>query len=124
MSETKAIARGLKIPPRKIGLVASLIRGRNVSDSLTILEHVNQTSASYLVSLLKSALANAQKSEAEADLDAVFIAALNVSPGPTTKRFRPAARGMVRPRHYRTSHVTVILKSSDSVQKPGERGES
>lgn len=104
----KAQARGVDMTPRKIGLVASLVRGRTVEDALTILEHTPKRAAMPLIKVINSAKANAGNNH-NVITDNLKITELHVSPGPRMKRFRPVARGSAHPYQKRTTHITVIV---------------
>ena len=104
----KAQARGVDMTPRKIGLVASLVRGRTVEDALTILEHTPKRAAMPQIKVINSAKANAGNNH-NVITDNLKIVELHVSPGPRMKRFRPVARGSAHPYQKRTTHITVIV---------------
>mgnify|MGYP002402227152 CR=1 FL=1 len=88
----QAIAKGVRISPRKVGVVAALVRGRSVEDALTILEHTPRRSALAVSKAIASAKANADHNHGfkPATLQIVEI---TVTHGPRIKRFRPAAHG-------------------------------
>lgn len=93
--------------PRKVGVVASLIRGRSVSDALTILEHTPRRSALPISKALKSAKANAVR--AKYIEDSLVIHTITVTPGARLKRWRPAAHGRALPFQRKTSHLNIEL---------------
>jgi len=94
--------------PRKVGVVAGLVRGRTVADALTILEHTPRRSALAVKKTILSAQANAEHNHGLKP-DTLNIVAITVTPGPRLKRFRPAAHGRALPFMRRTSHITVIV---------------
>jgi large subunit ribosomal protein L22 len=100
--------RHLRISPRKVRLVADLIRGKNVEDALNILQFTNKRSSIPLARLLKSAVANADQQDG-VNVDRLFVKTITVDGGPTIKRFRPRAMGRATPILKRTSHVFVAL---------------
>lgn len=104
----KASANSVRISPRKMGLVASLVRGRTVEDALVILEHTPKRPALVVSKTIASAKANAINNHGlkEAGLT---IHEIQVGPGPRLKRFRPVARGMAHGYMHRTSHLSVTL---------------
>ena len=106
MSATAKL-RHLRMGPRKVRLVADLIRGKDVEEALSILQFANKRSAVPLAKLLKSAVANADQKEL--DIDRLYIKAITVDGGPTIKRFRPRAMGRATPILKRTSHVSIAL---------------
>jgi large subunit ribosomal protein L22 len=112
----KAQAKALAMTPRKVGEVASLVRGRSVNDALVILEHTPRRAALPLIKVIKSAQANAGNNH-NVKTDNLQIAELHVSPGPRAKRFRPVARGSAHPYQKRTTHVTVIVSGEEKPKK-------
>jgi len=112
----KAIARGVRMSPRKVGVVAGLVRGRTVADALTILEHTPRRSALDVKKTILSARANAEHNHGLKP-DTLNIIAITVTPGPRLKRFRPAAHGRALPFMRRTSHITVIVDGEERVAK-------
>ena len=104
----QAIAKGVRISPRKVGVVASLVRGRSVADALTILEHTPRASAIPVKKVIESAKANADYNH-RLKPDTLMITEISVTRGPVYKRFRPAARGRALPYQLKSSHIRVIV---------------
>ncbi len=102
----KAIATSIRISPRKVSVVASLVRGRSVKDALTILEHTPRKAALPLSKVIASAQANAENNHGY-KADTLTITTLDIGPGPTYKRFRPAAQGRAQPYKRRTTNIRV-----------------
>lgn len=94
--------------PRKVGVVAALVRGRTVADAIVILEHTPRRSAVAVKETIKSAQANAEHNHGYKP-DTLFITEISVTPGPRFKRFRPAARGRALPYQKKTSHIRVVV---------------
>lgn len=113
----KAIAKGVRISPRKVGVVAALVRGRTVSDALTILEHTPRRSAIPVRKVIESARANAEYNH-NYKADSLVISQISVAPGPRYKRYRPAAHGRALPFMHRTSHISVIVEGE---QRPAKK---
>jgi len=113
----KAHVKALPMTPRKVGIVASLVRGRSVNDALVILEHTPRRAALPLIKAINSAKANAGHNH-NVQTDNLMIAELNVSPGPRAKRFRPVARGSAHPYQKRTTHITVVVSGEEKAKKP------
>lgn len=110
--------------PRKVGVVASLVRGRTVSDALTILEHTPRRSADAVRRVIESARANADHNH-NYKVDTLRITTISVAPGPRSKRFRPVARGMAHPYMHRSSHITVIVDGDKrEAKKPAAKTEA
>ncbi|MFY0544894.1 50S ribosomal protein L22 [Brevibacillus sp. H7] len=106
--EAKAIARYIRIAPRKVRLVVDLIRGKQVGEALAILKHTPKAASPVVEKLLKSAIANAEHNY-ELDPNNLVVGKIFVDQGPTLKRFRPRAMGRASRIHKRTSHITVVL---------------
>lgn len=104
----KAIARGVRMSPRKVGVVAALVRGRTVADALTILEHTPRRSAIPVRKVIESAKANAEHNH-NLKPDTLKIISISVSPGPSLKRYRPAAHGRANPFQRRSAHIYVLV---------------
>ncbi|NGQ97190.1 50S ribosomal protein L22 [Brevibacillus sp. SYP-B805] len=106
--EAKAVARYIRIAPRKVRLVVDLIRGKQVGEALAILKHTPKAASPVVEKLLKSAIANAEHNY-EMDPNNLVVGKVFVDQGPTLKRFRPRAMGRASRIHKRTSHITVVL---------------
>jgi len=111
-----AVAKGVRMSPRKVSVVAALVRGRTVADALVILEHVPRRSALAVIKTVKSAQANADHNH-NMKPDTLKIVEISVSPGPRLKRFRPAAQGRALPFQRRTSHIRVVVDGEVRVAK-------
>lgn len=105
----KAIAKGVKMSPRKVGVVAALVRGRSVVDALTILEHTPRRSALAVRKVIESARANADNNH-NYKADTLRIESITVTPGPSSRRFRPVSHGRAHPFLRRTSHIHVVVE--------------
>lgn len=116
----KAYAKGLRLAPRKVSLVASLVRGRTVSDALVILEHTPKRAAKPLAKLIESAKANAVNNHRTQE-DGLVITTLSVTAGERLKRYRPAAHGRALPFQKKTSNVKVVVAGIEKVKKPAAK---
>jgi large subunit ribosomal protein L22 len=112
----KAVAKGVHMSPRKVGEVASLVRGRTVEDALTILNNTPRMAAVPVRKTIESAKANADHNH-NVKPDTLKIVEISVSPGVRMKRFRPAARGRALPYMHRTSHIRVVVDGEQRVAK-------
>lgn len=112
----KASAMGVRISPRKVGVVASLVRGRTVADALTILDHTPRQSAVAVSKLIQSARANAENNH-NYKPDSLKIISITVTPGPSMKRFRPVSHGRAHPFLKRSSHIFVSVEGEQRVAK-------
>lgn len=106
--EAKAIARHVRISPRKARLVVDMVRGRGVEEALGALEFTPKKGAKLVAKTLRSAVANAENN-LSLDVDRLFVKSAEVSEGPTGKRFMPRAQGRTTPIRKRTSHITIVL---------------
>ncbi|MGH7240889.1 MAG: 50S ribosomal protein L22 [Candidatus Saccharimonadales bacterium] len=114
----QAIAKGVSMSPRKVAVVAALVRGRSVADALTILEHTPRRSALPVIKVIKSAQANADHNHGYKPAT-LQITEISVTHGPRLKRYRPAAHGRALPFQRRTSHIRVIVDGEQrEVKKP------
>lgn len=107
--EAKAIAKHIRIAPRKIRIVIDLIRGKNVGEAFAILKYTPKVGAEVVEKVLKSAVANAEHNY-DLNTDALYVAQAFVDQGPTLKRIHPRSRGQAFKILKRTSHVTLVVK--------------
>ncbi len=117
--EATATLRYLKASPQKVRLVADLIRGKKVDEALSILRFTKKHSAKDLEKLLRSAIANAENSEASVDADDLVVSKIYVNEGPREKRVQPAPMGRAYRIQKRKAHVTVHV--SDEVKAVNAR---
>src|ERR1700677_4834688 len=101
-----ASSNGVRMSRRKVGVVAALVRGRTVNDALVILEHTPRRSALAVKKAIESARANADYNH-NYKPETLKIVEITVTPGPSLKRYRPAARGRALPFERHSSHITV-----------------
>jgi large subunit ribosomal protein L22 len=104
----QAIAKGVRMSPRKVAAVAALVRGRSVADALVILSHTPRRSAMPVQKAIASARANAEHNHNYKPAT-LQITEISVTPGPRLKRFKPIARGQAHPFQRKTSHIRVIV---------------
>lgn len=105
----KAVLRYCRISPRKVRLVADLIRGKNLSEALGILNLTPNRPAGVLKKLLNSAVSNGEAAKEISDMDRLAIQSIRVDPGPMLKRYIPRARGRATMIRKRSSHISVVL---------------
>ncbi len=106
--EVKAKAKHIRISPRKVRLVASLIRGMEVIRASDQLKFINKQAAAPIAKLLNSVVANATNNF-ELEKSNLYIKEIRVDEGATLKRWMPKARGRATPIRKRTSHISVVL---------------
>lgn len=117
----KALSKGVRISPRKVAPVASLVRGRSVADAITILEHTPRRAAIAVRKTIESARANADYNHGYKP-DTLQIVEITVTAGPSLKRYRPVARGSAHPFRHRTSHIRVLVDGDKrEVKKPAAK---
>ena len=106
----KAIARYVRITPRKVGYVMTPLRRRTVAEAMTILSTARQRAAGPVQKVLASAFANARVKDATLREEEVVISRAGVDEGPRWKRFRAAAFGRAARVLKRTTHITIELE--------------
>ena len=107
-TEVKAVARTVRIAPRKTRLVIDLIRGKNVSDAYAILQNQPQRAARVIEKVLNSAVSNAINNN-NLDEEKLYVKACSVDEGLVMKRAKMDSRGHVGRNDHKTSHITVIV---------------
>jgi large subunit ribosomal protein L22 len=115
--QVRAVAKWVRISPRKARLVIDHIRGRTVPEARTVLAFTTRAAAREIEKVLRSAVANA---EANHQLigDELFVAEALVDEGVTIKRWQPRARGRVARIKKRTCHITIKLSPVDGFTPP------
>lgn len=103
----KAVLKNYRQSPRKVRLIADLIRGKKVDAAIAQLNYVDKRAAGPFAKVLMSAKANALQTGVAAD--ALIIKKVSVDKGVTQKRFMPRARGSASRINKRSSHITVEL---------------
>lgn len=106
----------LHMSPRKIRLVADLIRGMDAKEAETQLKFLTKRAARPILKLLNSAVANASHNF-DVEKDNLFISEIQVNEGPTLKRWRARAMGRAAPIMKRTSHINLVLETKKEVKK-------
>lgn len=114
--QVKAIAKGVTQSPRKVAVVAGLVRNRTVADALVILSHTPRRSAEPVSKVIASAKANAEHNH-NLKPDTLKIVEITVTAGPRIKRFRPAAHGRALPFQRKTSHIRVVVTGEERQKK-------
>jgi large subunit ribosomal protein L22 len=116
--KARAIARYVRMSPRKVRLVMDQIRGKSVNEAYAILQFSKKAAAEPVGKTLRSAVANAQdRSQDESDLldvDDLIVQAAFVDEGATLRRWRARAQGRASPIRKRTSHITVVVDTRDA----------
>lgn len=102
-----AFAKSTQVSPRKVRLIAQVIRHQKIDDALGSLSALKKRGSSVLEKTLRSAIANAVSRNVQRDN--LFIKSIDVSEGPAYKRYHPSTRGRIHPYKKRTSHIRVTL---------------
>ena len=110
--EAKAVAKTIRIAPRKTRLVIDLIRGKNVSDAFAILKNQPQKAARVIEKVLKSATSNAINNQ-KLNEEKLYVKACYVDEGLVIKRAKMDSRGHVGRKDHKTSHITIIVSELD-----------
>jgi large subunit ribosomal protein L22 len=116
--EAKAQARYVRVTPRKARRVVDLIRGKQASEALAVLQFAPQAAGEPVLKVVQSAIANARvkadRASDQFDERELVVQAAFVDEGPTMKRFRPRAQGRAYRINKRTSHITVVVAPSEA----------
>jgi len=107
--------RNVPTSPRKMRMVADLIRGKKVNHALSLLKYESKEGAARLEKLLLSAISNWQNAHEDARLEDadLYIKSITVDGGKILKRFRPAPQGRAHRIRKRSNHVTLVIDSTN-----------
>lgn len=111
-----AYAKGVNLAPRKVSLVAALVRNRTVADALVILEHVPKRAALPVKKAIESAKANATNTHG-LDGKSLVITTISVTVGTRLKRYKPASRGRALPFQKKTSNILIEVTGTEKPKK-------
>lgn len=106
--EAKAIAKYVRVSPRKARLVADLIKGKDIREAEAILRYTPNKASAIIKKVMLSAAANAENN-LDLDRNSLVVKAAIVDQGPSIKRYKPRAMGRADRMVHRTSHVTVVV---------------
>ncbi len=112
--EAKAIAKYVRISPRKVRQVVDLVRGKKLDEALAILKYTPKRASHTIAKVINSAAANAENN-LHLDRDDLFVTKCFVDQGPTLKRYQPRAMGRADMLRRRTSHITVVVGDKKEV---------
>jgi large subunit ribosomal protein L22 len=115
--QAKAIARYVRVTPRKADQVLQLIRGKRVDQATEILDFTPKHVAKIIGKVMKSAVANAVAMEGKINIEHMRVKEAVAQAGPTLKRFLPRAQGRATPILKRTSHIKIIVEG-DALETP------
>ena len=115
--EASANHKYIRGSPRKVRLIADLVRGKSVEEAMSMLSIMPQRAAKQVRKALKAASANAENNH-DMVASELKIARIFANEGPTLKRFRPRSRGRVSPLLKRSSHITVVVSDEEELLGP------
>jgi large subunit ribosomal protein L22 len=115
MPEVTTRLRYLRAAPRKVRLLADLVRGMPLKEAKLQLEYENKNASLPLLKLLNSAESNATHNF-KLDPEGLYIKEIRVDGGPVLKRYMPRARGRATPIRKKTSHVVVVLEGKEVIK--------
>lgn len=109
--EARAVARYIRMSPRKVRQVVDLVRGRSVEEAINLLHFTPKRGSVPVEKLLRSAVANAMNEEEASKLDPedLFIKEIRVDQGPTMRRYNPGPMGRASLIRKRFCHISVIV---------------
>ena len=110
--EAKAIARYVRVSPRKARVVVDLVRGKSVPQAQEILAFTNRGIPETVEKVLNSAVANAENLH-HVRPEALYVKECYVDEGPTLKRIRPRAKGSASRINKRTAHITIVVATRE-----------
>jgi large subunit ribosomal protein L22 len=106
----RALVRGITMSPRKMRVVANLIRQKSVEDAIGMLDLMPKKAAKIIAQAVRSAAANAEdKSGGDVSVEDLHIEAISVDGGTTNKRWMPRSMGRANRINHKTSHLTVVV---------------
>lgn len=111
--EVRAVARHIRMSPRKVRLVANAVKGKDVREAMAALQLIPNKAGDYIYQAMKSAVANAENNFDLASDDLV-VAQVLADEGRSIKRFRPRARGRASAIISRSCHITVVVKEREA----------
>lgn len=111
--EVRALAKNVRMSPRKVRLVGEAIKGKSVDQALGLLRFMPQRAATPMAKAVKAAAANAENN---LDLDprGLYVVHVYADQGGSLRRFRAKARGRAAPLHKRATHITVVVAEKES----------
>lgn len=113
LGAAKAIMKNIPTPPRKMRLVADLVRGRGVFEALNVLRFEPKVGARKMEEVLKTAIANWEQKNQEVDIEDadLYIKEVFIDGGRMLKRLRPAPQGRGHRIRKRSNHITMVIDS-------------
>jgi large subunit ribosomal protein L22 len=110
--QARAYVRGLSMSPRKMRVVANLVRGKTVEQAVGMLDLIPKKAAQLISKAVKSAAANAEDRE-NVSVENLRISSITIDGGPVQKRWMPRSMGRANRIIHRSSHLTVVVTDED-----------
>ncbi len=107
--EARAIARHVRLTPRKTRQVVDEVRGKRITEAYHILSLAKKRAAGVVIKAIESAVSNALIAKSDVDVDDLYVKTIFVDSGPTLKRIRPMSMGRAGKIRKRTCHLTVVV---------------
>lgn len=108
--EARSLTRGITMSPRKMRVVANLVRDKSVEEAVGMLELMPKKAARIIARAIKSAASNAEVvSGGDVSVEEIRIKTIAVDGGPVAKRWMPRSMGRANRINHRTSHLTVVV---------------
>lgn len=114
--EARAVAKNVRISPKKARPVANLVRDKSVTEAYDVLRNTHKRATEQIRKAIKSAASNLENEDPAAQVDSMDIKELRIDEGPTLERFKPRAMGRASPINKRSSHITVVVETPDSTE--------
>jgi large subunit ribosomal protein L22 len=111
--EVLAVAKNVRMAPRKVRLVGDAVKGKPVAEAMAMLRFMPHRAATPIFKAVKSATANAENNY-DLDPNDLYVARVVADDGRTLRRFRQKARGRVGSIHKRSTHITVVVQEKES----------
>jgi len=112
--QARSFVRGIPMSPRKMRVVANLVRGKAAEEAVGLLDLMPKKAARLIAKAVKSAAANAEdKSGGDVSVEELRIATITIDGGPVAKRWMPRSMGRANRINHRTSHLTVVVSDED-----------
>ncbi len=118
----KSYIKGIAQAPRKVSVVASLVRDRKTADAVVILNHTPRRSALAVRKAIESAVANLLN-KSSIDSQSIKIDTIVVSAGPRSRRYMPASRGRALPFEKKTSNILVVVSGEEKAKAAAKKAE-
>ena len=110
--KVRAIAKYIRVSPRKMKPIADMVRGKSVKDAQAILKFTPRKGAEVFLKVLNSAVANAENNH-NLDAESLIVSEIYANQGPVLKRWKAGSMGRANPIKHRTSHVGVVVADKE-----------